>query len=236
MTLNWTTYGTTMAEILSVSPEATLTGSELFDRMIEYAELRIYRELDFLTVQTEADTGDMTAGSPDISVPGSILIVNSVSLITPASTAAASGTLTPLQRVSTEFMNAVWPVRATQDTPQYYRLKDNSTIAVAPTPDDTYRLNVMGIVRPAALSASNTTTYLTVNVPDLFVAASAIFGFGAVLSNFGAQADDPQSVQSWENQYQLLKASVDLENLRSKAWAQSWQPWSPTPIAKESRT
>lgn len=237
MALTYSTYVTTMAGLMSISPESALTAqSALLEAMISYAELRIYRELDFLYTVMEADTTDLTPGTRTKAVPSSIIIVNSMAAITPASTASAAGTRVPLQRVSMEFLNQVWPSTATQGVPAYYAMQDNDTIVLAPTPDAAYRLCVQGVFRPTPLSSVTTTTFLTDNVPDLFIAASAIFGFGGLMQNFGAQSDNPQAAQSWEQQYQNLRAGVDMENLRSKAWATSWQPWSPSPQAKESRT
>ncbi len=235
MSMTYSQYVTSCAAALSIEPETTLSGSSLLDRMIEYAELRIYRELDLLTTVSEA-TVDLVAGTRSASMPGSIIILNSASIITPASTAPLLGTRQPLQRTSVEFINFVAPTAATTGLPLYYAMQDNTTIILAPTPSAAYKLACLGVVRPAPLSSGNPTTYLTLYLPDLFFAASMVFGFGAITQNFGAQADDPQSAQSWENQYNLIKSGADLENLRSKAQSFSWQPYSPSLPAKESRT
>ena len=235
MALDYASYVDSMAQILSIVPSSTLEASPLLDRMVEYAELRIYREMDLLHTVTEG-TRDLVAGTRSVQIPDEIFIANSASVITPAATLPAAGTRNPLQRVSTEFINFVWPSAATQGVPLYYAMLDDTTVVVAPTPDAAYKLSMVGIYRPDPLSDTNTTTYLTEYLPDLFVAASSVFGFGGINANYGAAADDPQSAQSWENQYQALKAGVNMENLRSKAWAQSWQPFSPSPAAKDSRT
>jgi len=238
MALNFSSYVTTMSGLLSISPETVLypDNAGLTEAMIAYAELRIYRELDFLVTVAEATTADLTPGTRSVTVPGSIIIVNSATLITPASTAPNAGTRNPLQRTSMEFINFFWPSVATTGIPSHYTMQDEETVILAPTPAAAYRACFMGVVRPAALSVSNTTTYLTDFVPDLFVAASAIWGFGGINRNFGAASDDPASALSWEQTYQNLKAGVDMENLRSKAWMPSWQPFSPSLGAKESRT
>lgn len=235
MALNYTTYGTSLASILSIVPSTTLTDSELFTRTIEYAELRIYRELDFLYTVTEG-TRDLVAGTRTAVIPSTIIIANAAWVITPAATLPAAGTRNPLQRVSMEFLNFVWPNTATTGVPSYFAMQDNTTMVFAPTPDAAYKAAVLGIYRPAPLSATNTTTFLTDNLPDLFLAASCVFAVGAISGNYGASADDPKSAMSWEAQYQALKAGVDMENLRAKAWATEWLPFSPSPMAKESRT
>lgn len=238
MAFDFSSYVTTMANMLSISPETVLypDNEELLEQMINYAELRIYRELDFLRTVEEATTSDLTPGTRSVTVPGQIIIVNSATLITPASTAPDAGTRNPMQRVSMEFLNFIWPSAATTGIPTHYAMLDDETVILAPTPAAAYRACFLGIVRPAPLSAVNTTTYLTDFVPDLFIAASAIWGFGGINRNFGAASDDPASALSWEQTYQNLRAGVDVENLRSKAWGTGFQPFSPAPMAKESRT
>ena len=81
-------------------------------------------------------------------------------------------------------------------------------------------------VQTCALPISNTTTILTTYVPDLFMAASMVFASG-YMRNFGSQADDPRMSQSWENQYQLLKASAQTELARQRFESWGWSSGSP---------
>jgi hypothetical protein len=203
--------------------------------MIEYAELRIYRELDFIRTISEQDTTSLTIGTRQKAVPTGILIVNSASLITPANTAAALGTRNPLQRTSVEFINFFWPDTATLGVPSHYTMQDDQVMLLAPTPSAAYRVCVQGVSRPTPLSFGNQATFLTQFVPDLFVAASCIWGFGAILSNFGGASDNPEAANSWEQTYSSLRQGVDMENLRAKAWSMGWGPWTPSPMAKEAR-
>ncbi len=238
MTMTYAEYGDLMAKLLAINPSTTLTvdNVNLLNAMIDYGELRIYRELDFLYAQTEADTADLTAGVRTIAVPGSLIIVNSAWLVTPASTPAALGTRNPMQRGSAELQNFFWPSTSLLGTPTQWAMLDNDTIIVAPSPDQGFRVNCVGVFRPDPLYVDTNGTFITDNLPDLFVQASLVFGHGSILQNFGAKSDDPQATQSAENQYQTLKAGVSLETLRQKAWMQSWQPFSPSPEAAQSRT
>lgn len=238
MTLSYSAYGTLIAKLLAINPSTTLTTTnvDMLNAMIDYAELRIYRELDFLNTQKEADTADLTPGTRTVAIPGSIFIINSAYLITPASTAAAAGSRNPMQRVSMEYMNFFWPSTLTLGQPSMFALSDDQTIVLAPTPSAAFRVNCVGVYRPPPLYTDTAGTFISDNLPDLFVAASCVFGFGGINQNFGAMSDDPQSAQSWENQYQALKAGVNMETLRQKAWATGWQPFSEAPTAPQSRT
>jgi hypothetical protein len=95
------------------------------------------------------------------------------------------------------------------------------TFIVGPPPDAAYRVEVIGTIRPDPLSSSNPTTYLTQYLPDLFMAASLVFGAG-YLQNYGAMVDNPQQAVSWESHYQALKASADMEENRKKYASQAW--------------
>jgi hypothetical protein len=115
-----------------------------------------------------------------------------------------------------------------------YAMITDQTVIVGPWPDANYMVEVIGTVRPTPLSASNTTTYLTLYLPDLFVAASMIFAAG-YQQNFGSQADNPQQAQSWSAQYDKLFPSANIEEMRKKYASQAWGSLQPTPIATPTR-
>ncbi len=135
-----------------------------------------------------------------------------------------------------EFLNFMWPSTVTQGVPLVFAMADSDQMILAPTPDAAYRVNCVGVYRPQPLYTATSGTGLSSLAQDIFVAASCVWGFGALNQNFGAMADDPASAQSWENQYQLLKVGLMEETLRQKAWMESWQAFSSAPAAKQSRT
>lgn len=235
MAMNYTTYVQSMQTMLVIPTDNTdVNFQNVIPRMIEYAELRSYRDLDFLTTNSASNT-TLTANSRNVTMPGSIIMLEAVNVITPSSQSNPElGTRVPLQRVSIDFMNAYWPAAATTGTPKYFALLTDTSVRVAPTPAAAYTAEFIGVVRPAALSPSNATTYLTANLPDLFLAASMIFGLG-YQRDFGGQADDPKAAQSWENQYQILKQGAKEEAFRQKSQDPNWTPYSPVTIANTPR-
>lgn len=238
----YASFGTILAKMLAVNPGTTLTtnNTDLLNASIDYAELRIYRELDLLATQTESDSPALTPGTRTLAMPGGMIIVNDISVITPANTSSATGTVNPMQRTSPSFINYFWPTNSTQAQPQYWSLStdnnQNVLITLAPTPDQAYQLHYVGVVRPASLYTQTSGTYLSLNLPDLFLAAAMVWATGGIQANFGAQADDPKAAMSWEQQYQTLKAGADVEALRQKSWGMTWTPYSPSPGSDQSRT
>ena len=246
MAINYQQYMTTMQTML-VIPTDNVDNNFLtiLPRMIEYAELRIYRELDFLSTLASQTTA-LTANNRNCTLPSNVIVPQSMNVITPVGAASAdAGTRNPLQRLSIEMVNALYPATGTATVPKFFAVIGAPTISttitagaytilVAPTPDAAYKLEVVGTVRPTPLSAANTTTFITNNLPDLFIAASMVFGTG-YQQNFGAQSDNPQMAGSWEAQFQALKIGVNIEELRRKAESVSWEPYMPSPIANQQR-
>jgi hypothetical protein len=112
--------------------------------------------------------------------------------------------------------------------------KTNIIVEVAPTPDVSYPVRVSGTVRPLSLSASNTTTFLSLYFPDLFIMASMIY-ISAYQRNFGRANDDPQMAVTYESQYNsLLKGSV-IEEARKKFQSAAWTAYSPAQVATPTR-
>ncbi|MCV9940905.1 hypothetical protein OIU35_31530 [Boseaceae bacterium BT-24-1] len=198
--------------------------------IIDYAEQRIYRELDLLSTVTSDGSGALSIGSRDFTFPQHFVTSQQVNVITPAATAPASGTRNPLTPVTKEYLDNVWPSAAGAALPTVFAMITDQTIIVGPWPDAAYRVEVVGTIRPAALSESNTNTFLTDYLPDLFLAASMVSASG-YMRNWGSQADDPKMAVSWESQYGALKASADVENMRSKYASSAWSSMSPKPLA-----
>jgi hypothetical protein len=55
---------------------------------------------------------------------------------------------------------------------------DENTIVVAPTPDQNYNMQINYILKPAGLSVSNTTTYLSTEFPNGLTYACLVEAFG----------------------------------------------------------
>lgn len=250
----WTDYVTSLGALLAMSQTitapATATPStnsdfnNILPRAVEFAELMMYRDpdLDFLAVRTFDTTTAVTANVRDLALPATIIVPFDLNLISPAASAPNSGTRNPVQRVSIEFLNMFYPTTATvTGLPLYYAITDNNQTAaiglqarLGPTPDGAYVAEWYGQYRPAALSATNTQTFLTVNLPDLFISASMVFMSG-YQRNFGAQSDDPKMATSWVAIYAEQKRTAAVDDARRKAQATGWTAYPATPSATPPR-
>lgn len=236
MSLTYTTYVASLAN-LAVTDATETNFVQILPSVIDYAEQRLYRELDLLNTVTR-DTGLLTIGTRTFTLPsnlGRFVVTNGMNLITPSTTTVPdSGTRNQLAPVSRDFLDVAWPGNTGAAAPTQYAMITDQQIIVGPSPDATYTVEVIGTIRPTPLSASNTTTYLTLYLPDLFVAASMIFVSGWQ-KNFGSQSDNPQMAQSWETQYEKLLGSANVEEQRKRYASGAWGSLQPVSIATPTR-
>lgn len=211
--------GTNMALAGAPSAISDPFFTEMLPSIIDYAELRMQREIDFLANNTTDSSKSFTANVRLLALPASpyFISVDAVNVITPASTVPNSGTRNPLLPVTTDFLDAVYSSAAGATVPKYFAMLSNQNMVVGPWPDLAYTVEFKGTTRQAPLYTlgSGGSNFLTQQLPDLYMAAAMVFASG-YMRNFGAQADDPRMAQSWETQYQTLMKGADVEEARVK--------------------
>lgn len=211
-------------------------------RAIDYAEGRIYRSCVFLAQRSQDSSLTFTPAARALNTAGltTLLVVEGLAMIIPAASTPAAGTRVQCDPMSLDFIDSVWPVEATTQTPtlttaQYFCLRDDHTIIVAPTPDAAYKAEITGIFRPAAISAVNPTTYLATTYGELLLAACMISVSG-YLRDYGSQSDDPKLAVSWEDQFGKLLTGVEAEERRRRFEGTGWAPYVATPQALPPRS
>lgn len=199
--------------------------------MITYAENRMYRDIDFLFTTTSITGYAVTAGSRQINIPqGTLVVSQQINLITPAGSSSGDNNVrNPLLATTKEYLDMVYGDSNATGQPMYYAPFIDNTYYVGPFADQTYYVEIVGTYRPASLSSTNPTTFISLYLPDVFLMASLIY-ISAYQRNFGRMSDDPSMAQSYESQYQgLLKGAV-VEEARKKYQSSGWASMSP-PVA-----
>lgn len=237
--LTYNSYVTQLAD-LAVLQVSTVGGvvtpvdadlATLIPQAINYAELRIQRDLDLEQSVTNNSSLSLTSGN-------NLLTMDVNSFITVQSISYVSGTLT--QRIlptSRAFINEIYPDSAVQGPPVYFSPYggDSTTTGATsqlflfgPTPDQSYSLSINGTVRMISLNSFNTSpsagtqyTFISAYLPDLFLMASMIYVSG-FQRNFSAQSGDPAMSVSYEQQYNALLKGATTEEARRKMWASAW--------------
>jgi hypothetical protein len=212
---------------------------------IAYAEGRITRDLDLMAANIRDSTSSTTPGVRNFNLPttyGTFLIIDGINIITPASTAPDGGTRNALTYVSRDVLDYTYGSNTDSGVPtQFAYLTQNTQSSPAqtqvifgPWPDAVYRVEVIGKIQPQALSASNANTWLSDNLPELYLAAGMVWLSG-YMRNYGAAADDPNMPGSWEARYKELLASASVYQARARFGGASWTPKQVEPNAVPQR-
>lgn len=235
MSLTYAQYVTTVAEMAVVSPTNT-SFVNILPNMIDYTELRLQRDLDFLATVNSNTTFALTANQRALTfTQGTFVTIQDVNVLTPVGTSNPNAaTRNPCMPVAKEFLDYTWPSSAGATTPIWFAMLNQNTLYFGPWPDQAYTVELVGTVRFTPLSSSNTTNFLSTYFPDLYVQASMIY-ISQFQRQWGASANDPQMPGSYESQYQGLLKSAAVEEARKKFQSVAWTSQSPSPVATPSR-
>ncbi len=214
---------------------------DILPQAITYAENRIYRDLDFLFTSITNEEYNLLASRRTVTVrAGTFVVLENINVVTPASALTAdAGMRNPLLPVTREFIDATYGNGNVSGVPKYFAVTGNEfgnlTVLFGPKPDDNYRIELVGTFRPDSLSATNATTFVSSNLPDLLVMAAMIYISGYQRNFAGTSPNDQAMPVSYESQYQTLLQGAMMEESRKKYQAAAWSSKSPAPAASPTR-
>lgn len=210
--------------------------------MLNYAELRIQRDLDLLPARTSLTTA-VVSGNPNLTlsvdafVSVETLVVNN------------GGALMSMLATSREFIQNVY-LGGTQGVPQYFAMyggdaatggNTSNIILLGPTPDSNYPIVITGMVRLPSLYLNATTplagtanTFISAYLPDILVQAAMIY-IAEYQHNWGAASNSPEMGPTFETNYQNLMQGALVEEARKRFAAGAWSSMGRTPIATATR-
>ena len=235
------TYDSFVTQLANMAPVSSANAEFLtaLPGVIDYAEGRIYRELDLLSVRVTDTSVSCSSGVRSINLSttqGTLLVVDRLNIFTPVGTTSTDTTRSPVYFTSPDFIDASYPSATSSLTgvPEFAARVNDTQLIFGPAPDEAYGMEVVATIRPNPLSSGNSSTWLTQNLPELFFAGAMVFYTG-YQKDFGSQGDSPQSAQSWENQFQMLLKTAAVDSLCAKIQSQGWTPQIPNPIATPQR-
>ena len=139
--------------------------STIINGFIEDAEFRILRDVDSDNNRRYV-TANLIAGQRFIDTPQNLLVIRSAQIVdSELATGDTNQNRDFLQYRDVNFMSEFNP-NAAQGVPKYYSNWDEDTVVVAPTPDQTYTIQLNYILKPAGLSSTVPTTYLSLQFPN----------------------------------------------------------------------
>lgn len=202
---------------------------------LQSAELRILRDLDLLSARVEDTSGVLTANQREFILPtedGVFNVVETVSLV------IDNIRQRPLVWLSKEAMDWSYPDRhavGNPSVPVYCAPFTDEVILIGPPPGEAYPVVVYGQVTPRGLSEETDETFISVNLPDLLLAAEMI-DVSAWQRKFGAMSSDPQQALDWSQEYQRLLKQADVQESRRQIESVGWSTKQPNTTATPPQT
>jgi hypothetical protein len=163
----------TYDELVTNIRNYTEVGSNVFtepviNTFITMAENQILREIDLDVFKLEV-TGSLTTSNRFLSAPTSPVILTHRYLMV-----AINGVQVFLDFRDTSFMKEYWPDSAQTGVPKYYAVWDQNTFYVAPTPAQSYAVELGYIYRPPQVSSTNQETWISTNAPEALLYACLV--------------------------------------------------------------
>jgi hypothetical protein len=147
--------------------DANVFTNSVINTFILMSENRILRDIDLDVFKLEVQ-GNLTSGNKFLTAPTDIL-THRYMLLT-----SAGGDQIFLDFRDTSFMKEYWPDGTETGVPKYYSVWDQNTFYIAPTPAASYSVELGYIYKPAQLSSTNTTTWVSINAPEALLYACLV--------------------------------------------------------------
>jgi hypothetical protein len=184
---------------------STVLSDTILNGIILDAEFRIFRDIDSDNNRRYA-TANLIASTRFIDAPTDALIIRSAQIV---DSELADGNTNQerdfLQWRDTSFMSEFNPTAVT-GVPKYYSWWDKNRIIVAPTPDQTYTIQLNYILKDPGLSSTNTTTYISTNFPNGLLYACLVEAYGFLKG--------PQDLlQLYEQKYKQVVEGFSIEQM-----------------------
>ena len=184
---------------------STVLSDTILNGIILDAEYRIFRDIDSDNNRKYV-SANLVASTRFIDAPTDALIIRSAQIV---DSELADGNTNQdrefLQWRDTSFMSEFNPTAAT-GVPKYYSWWDETRIIVAPTPDQTYTIQLNYILKDPGLSSTNTTTYISTNFPNGLLYACLVEAYGFLKG--------PQDLlQLYEQKYKQVVEGFSIEQM-----------------------
>src|ERR1700675_1217323 len=147
MSLNYASYTNQLANLM-VQTTSDPNFVTFLPGCIDYAEQRMYRELDLQVSRVVDASASLSSGVRNFTLPtavGIYTVVEQINVITPSTATSSNGTRNPLTPVTKEYLDFAWPNATTFNAaPVYFAPINNTTYVLGPSPDLPYNVEVIG--------------------------------------------------------------------------------------------
>ena len=178
------TYSTLTTAIGNYTEVGTsVLSSTITDQFIDNSELRILRDVPIDADRKEL-VGNLTASKDNIYAPPGALFIRGIQVYT--STTVATGANSWLIKKDVSYLREYDAAETTTGTPKYYAMSggaegtgatSSGRLTIVPTPSSAFMYKIHYNARPAGLSSTNLTNYLSLNFGNGLLYACLVEAF-----------------------------------------------------------
>ena len=201
--MNYATLSTALQTICQTTETTFVANIPMF---VQVAERKIHMEAKLPTNRKNATGLSTTVGARNIVLPTDYINVKSIEITT------AAGVVNLLSKAA-EYLNEMYPVTATQAQPKFWAHYDETSINIAPTPDQIYPLTLHYFAMPASIVTAGT-TWLGTNYEHVLL-------YGSVIQAYTFLKGAPDVMTYYQTQYDA--ALAELKGVASESKMQSFR-------------
>lgn len=175
--------------------DANALSNANINTFILMTENRILRDIDLDVFKLEA-SANLSQGNKFLTAPSDILTHRYMMI--------QSDENIFLEFRDTSFMKEYWPDGAETGKPRYYSVWDQNTFYIAPTPDQNYYVELGYIYKPAQLSSTNQTTWVSINAPEALL-------YGCLAQAYSFTKGPGDMLQYFDNAYKQAIQGLGIE-------------------------
>lgn len=203
----YVTYDTLISDLQTYLERGnSVTDSQVYNqlpRLINAAERKIVQFMKLQgSLEVLVDPAGLPINSPVITKPDRWRQTVSMNY----GTGTTNNSRAPIRPRSYEYLRFYWPDDSQVGPPVFYADYDLLHWVVAPTPDQTYPLEVLCYMQPPLLDSTNQSNFFSEYTPNLLL-------YGALLEATPFLKDDPR-IQLWQAYWDREMQSLDKQDLQ----------------------
>lgn len=177
--------------------DSNVLSNSVIDTFILLTENKILRDID-LEVFRQSSTAPLTANSRFLTMPSDIL-THRYMLVRNASNEEIF-----LNFRDVSFAKEYWENATETGFPKYYAVWNQNTFVLAPTPDAAYTVELGYIRKPAGLSSTTPTTWLSQNAPEALL-------YGCLVQAYSYTKGPLEMLGYFSNSYKEALSALGIE-------------------------